>query len=157
MAIHLLRLEVIGDNVNAMMRGVDDLCRAVGMPPLAGWRGNTPWAAEILGTDPKYKFKREFLSFSTDYARANSVGSRGVMRVYPLYSGRLYEVYERLTWSRSRRYFCRVRDDGTLEEIDEMEVLLCLAERRNDPSGSTSSKPLGGGSPGPSTPSPGST
>jgi hypothetical protein len=104
-----------------------------GMPP-------SGWVAEITGFDPKYKYARTFLKFKKDYSRANSKGSRGIFAEYILEEGKIYDVEQQVTWKRSKRYFCTVKD-WKIVEIDEMEVILCLNER----SWSTSAKPQNNG------------
>ena len=81
-----------------------------GIPP-------SSWVAEITGLDPKYKFKRQFLSYKKDYSRANSVGSRGVYAIYILESGKMYDIKDH-----KDRYYCRVDDDGNLIKLTESEV-----------------------------------
>src|SRR5690606_23131495 len=66
-----------------------------------------PWVARLDGLDHKYGFRRTFLEGQKDYRDANSGGSRGVYVYYALRPG-IYEVNERVTWKRVRRYFIRV-------------------------------------------------
>jgi hypothetical protein len=87
-------------------------------------QGSRPWCARLIGLDPQYGFKREFQRGQKDYSRANSVGSRGVFVYYPLKPG-IYEVNERLTWKRMRRYFIHV-EGVEITEISREEVLACL-------------------------------
>ena len=87
--------------------------RHIGTPP------RSSWVAEITGPDEKYGLSREFLSGKMDYSKANGKGSRGIFAEYILSPGKIYEVKSQETWSRSRRYFCTVGDDGEIVELDE--------------------------------------
>lgn len=128
-----LRLEAIGDNHVASMRHSHKLASAVVSreeaallrPPY-----RQPWVAEITGTDPRFGFARKFLSGRKDYSEANSIGSRGVHLYYELTPG-VYEVNDLVSWSRTRRYFCRVGEDGSRQEIPEAEVRRCLEQSAN--------------------------
>jgi hypothetical protein len=123
----VLQLELIGDNYYAYKQYAERLneryerdvyLRGMARPELK------PWVARILGPDPKYGFKREFIHGQRDYTFSNSVGSRGIYEYFALTPG-IYEVNERLTWKRARRYFVRV--EGTeITEISKDEVLECL-------------------------------
>src|SRR5690554_2450516 len=62
-----------------------------------------PWVARLLGLDDTYGFKREFVRGQRDESRASNTGGRGVFYHYALTDG-LYEVSERLSWKRTRRY-----------------------------------------------------
>jgi hypothetical protein len=110
---HSLQLEAIGDDRVAFFRshGV----RA----------GRSPWVAEITGVDPRYGFARRFLPGAKDYSRANRIGSRGVYVCYALEGGRIYEIFELLTRTRTRRYFCRYTKAGR-QVLSAEEVLACL-------------------------------
>lgn len=94
-----------------------------------GGMPSSGWAAEITGTDPKYKYQRSFLKRKKEYSRGNSKGSRGIYAEYILETGRLYEVKEQKSWSRFERYFCKVNDDGEVLKIDETEVIEWLKSR----------------------------
>jgi hypothetical protein len=83
-----------------------------------------PWIARLIGLDETYGFKREFVRGQIDYSQSNQIGSRGVYIYYPLKEG-LYEVNERETWTRVRRYFIRVQG-MTITEIAREEALACL-------------------------------
>lgn len=79
-----------------------------------------PWVARLTGPDSQYGYVREFIRpAQTDYMAANSVGSRGVALVYHLERG-VYEVAERISWSRWRRYFLVVDRGG--REVGRAEV-----------------------------------
>lgn len=121
-----LALEVFGENTRAKFAAARQLFkqnnaertfnRAIGMPP------RSCWVAEITGISPIYKYEREFLPRKLDYTNANSVGSRGVVAEYILESERIYEVKEQVSWSRTRRYFCAVSDEGDIVVVPEEYV-----------------------------------
>lgn len=91
-----------------------------------------PWVAELVGEHPRFGFERTFLDWNKDFAGANSAGSRGVMAVYILETGRVYEVKEKTSRKNSRRYFCRVTEEGEVQEITKTEVLTHLAHHEID-------------------------
>ena len=122
-----LRLEVIGDNLDAQ----DRLWRAIlprDMADALEVRIPKPWVAEIKGPSNRYKYTREFLTGHRDYSEANSIGSRGVYMWFTLCEGPMYEVYQRITWRSSRRYFCKV-EDGRIVEVEKDEVDAWLRAR----------------------------
>jgi hypothetical protein len=55
--------------------------------------------------------------YKTNYRRANSKGSRGVMAEYILESGRRYHVRAPLSWKRTDEYDCEVADDGEIRRL----------------------------------------
>ena len=89
------------------------------------------WCARLTRIDQKYGFRREFVKGRKDYAKANSVGSRGVMVWYILDPG-VYEVSSPETWKRTRRYFLRVNYDGTTEEISHEDAELAVKDASYD-------------------------
>lgn len=114
-----IELELRGDDVRQLGKMYasigDDIVPGLGtsifsIPPSA-------WVAEITGTDPKLKFKREFLRFKKDYSRSNSVGSRGVYANYILESDHIYDVKDH-----KDRYYCTVTDNGNIVRLSEDEV-----------------------------------
>lgn len=111
------RLEATGDDTNAMLRDL-------GLSP-----AYPVWVAEIVGTDPRFGLARRFLPSRKDYAKANSVGSRGVYLHYALRRGRVYEVRSMPSWKGGRRWFLRVTEDGEKVEMTREEVLAWLAAR----------------------------
>lgn len=123
----VLELEVIGDNLYAYRRMVregkaDPQPRQTAQADKLAPKGTRPWVARITGLDAHYGLSREFVRFQQkDYTQANSVGSRGVFVYYTLDPG-VYEVNERVTWQKTRRYFIRV-DSDTITEITREEVL----------------------------------
>jgi hypothetical protein len=119
----ILELELRGDDVRQLARMYKYLGNEVA-PDLGNSIFNIPpaaWVAEIIGTDPKYKFNRQFLRFKKDYSRANSVGSRGVYANYILESGKVYEIKDH-----KDRYYCTVTDNGNIVRLSEDEVKECL-------------------------------
>ena len=53
--------------------------------------GGKEWVAEIIGRDPKYKFKREFLRpVGRDWSSSGRTGSTA----FQLEEGRIYEIRE---------------------------------------------------------------
>ena len=114
----ILKLEAIGDNFDAYCRTGSRIAKAAGVD--LGYTSSRPWVAQILGRDEKYTFARKFQRSQTDYSEANSVGSRGVYLFFFLESG-VYEVFEHLSWKRSRRYFIRVYE-AQITEVSREEV-----------------------------------
>lgn len=121
----VIKLELIGDNFFAYQRQAKERHRPTERySEYLGKDKSRPWVAHLIGLDTQYGFKREFLKGQKDYSQANSVGSRGVYLYFPLKDG-IYEVNERLTWKRARRYFIRVQN-AQIVEIGRDEVLECL-------------------------------
>lgn len=122
----VLSLEIIGDDFysHARQEGAKESQRYHKYPDRFGADKKRPWVARITGTHPKYQLAREFLCGQKDYSRSNGLGSRGVYEYFVLDPG-IYEVHERLTWKRTRRYFVRVQGEE-VTEIDREEVLHCL-------------------------------
>jgi len=125
----LLKLEAIG-NDRAEYQRLKRRGRA-SMHPVRERQYTTmdtsqPWVAEITGWTYDRRLIRSFLRPKRDYRDANGVGSRGVMFCYLLEDGHIYEVYERLTWNRSERYFARP-DHGRLIRMEQWEVLQWLS------------------------------
>jgi hypothetical protein len=109
-----------------------------GLP--VGLRGfaRKPWVARIVGTDPTFKFRREFAKGWKDFAESNSVGSRGVYACYDLESG-VYEIHELTSWKNSQRYFLFVwpyGDDST--RVTKEEVVEWLKNEAGTNAGSAS-------------------
>jgi len=74
--------------------------------------GGKEWVAEIVGRDPKYKFKREFLQpVSRDWSSSGKTGTTS----FELEAGKVYEVNE--PW-RGRRFV----------EIQNNEIVVISAE-----------------------------
>ena len=127
-----LTLECIGDDECAAIKSIEQIVDTALAPGLGraftgGYR-RRPWVAEIVGTDPRFGFKREFVCGFKDYNGSNSCGSRGVMAMYLLEEGAIYEVNELLSWKRSRRYFVCFDQNGVAEELTADEVRLSLGQ-----------------------------
>ena len=121
----VLKLEIIGDNYFAYKRDLANGAahenpRVEKYGEMMGRDRIRPWVARVTGFDKKYGFKREFQRGQRDYSKANSIGSRGVYEYFALSDG-IYEVHERLTWKRTRRYFVRV-ENAEIMEISCEEV-----------------------------------
>lgn len=84
-----------------------------------------PWVAKLLDIDWQFHFKREFMRPQKDFTHANSTGSRGVYLYYVLKPG-IYEVNERLSWRKTKRWFCRVNDKAEIIKLEKEEVINCL-------------------------------
>jgi len=124
--IATLRLEVIGDNYRALDRApLKRQLHEVRRHPQHASRlldpGMKPWVAQITGRDSRHGLARLFLRGMRDYRDANKIGSRGVFLTFVLYPGHIYEVNALLSWSRMKRYFCRVESGAIVEmTTDEM-------------------------------------
>lgn len=101
----------------------------------SGWAAPRPrpWVARIVGPDPTWGLRREFMRGVYDYTLARKSGSRGIYVYWMLPPG-MYEVYRPVSWKRDERFFIRVTDDGEWHKIGREEVEQCL----NDTSESTS-------------------
>lgn len=78
-----------------------------------------PWVAEITGDHPQFGLQRDFLQFDKDFEQSNGQGSRGVFAIYVLESGKVYEIFERTSWKRSRRFFSTVSETGEIVELKD--------------------------------------
>lgn len=107
----------------------DSLGHGLGEAVVGKIPSRRPWVAEIIGTDPKYGFSRNFISSNTSHKNSNGRGTRGVNLWFVLESGCYYEVKEQISWQRSERYFCRVSDDGTVIRASKEEVIEWLKSR----------------------------
>jgi len=87
------------------------------------WR---PWVARIVGVDDTGRIQREFLRGKKDFSAALGMGARGVYYYYHLRPGHVYEVRELMSWTKDRRYFCRV-ENGAIIEMSREEALSCLS------------------------------
>ena len=131
----VLELELIGDSSYETVRRLESGRLGRELQPYEitrqyklGNRSLRPWVARILGFESHYGFRREFVRANhKDYSRANSTGERGIYAQYILTPG-VYEVQERVSWKNARRYFLRVAEDGTKEEITPDEVTGWLIE-----------------------------
>lgn len=86
-----------------------------------------PWVAEITGSHQLYGLQREFLPFNKDFEEANASGTRGVNAVYVLESGKAYEIFERISWKKSRRFFATVSESGEILELQDKFEALTIA------------------------------
>ena len=87
-----------------------------------------PWCAHLLGLDPNYGFRRDFLYGMPDYTYGEEHHTRGVYLYFHLPPG-LYETHRAISWKHCERAFWRVDEDGQLHSIEREEVIACL---RND-------------------------
>jgi hypothetical protein len=129
----VLTLEFIGWDLwsyqQAQKRGFTPQCEA--RYERAFLRGGVahfprPWVARITGCDERHGLARTFVDGQIDFTHANSTGSRGIMLYFALAPG-VYEVYARVSWTRSRRYFCQAHEDTSITEITREEVEQWLA------------------------------
>jgi hypothetical protein len=116
-----LSLEAIADNVaDHVVQIKRGRAPNRGLPPrlqhLLYVPTRQPWVAEVSRDEASGKVRRVFLRGQKDFSRANSVGSRGVYLYFHLHEGVTYEVRELTSWTRERRYFCRV-ENGRIAEI----------------------------------------
>lgn len=135
---HAYKIEAIRDDFfTAMRRGsavIDQALRCHGRIDLIrdvftlGGAKRLPWIAEVVGLDARYGFSRRFIGGQKDYTESNSVGSRGVYIHYILESGKIYEVAKMTSWKKQERYFFRLDDDGTEQQLTAVEVRSCLTE-----------------------------
>lgn len=125
MAVAVLRLELFGEHVNAMCAVYRAAFDREGYAEARDHLRDPmrrPWVAELTGRDARFGYARRFLRPAlTDYSASNAIGSRGVVRHYHLREGAVYEVHERVSWGRSRRYACRV-EGGAVVEMTDAEV-----------------------------------
>lgn len=123
----VLELELIGENYFAYQRSAKQRHKPTErLQEYLGGDQSRPWVKRIIGYDPSIQaFISMPVNGQIDYSRANSTGSRGVYLYYILTDG-IYEVNERETWKRVRRYFIRVQGT-TITEIEREEVMQCLS------------------------------
>jgi hypothetical protein len=82
-----------------------------------------PFCAKVVRFNPATgKLNYEFLKPQIDYSESNSVATRDVFFYYWLESGYAYYVRERLSWKKTRDYFCKV-ESGILTEIPKSEAI----------------------------------
>jgi len=128
----VLELEFIAENYHAGKREAAKLHSE--MPygveryrAILGRDKSRPWVARLLGCSEQYGFTREFIHGQIDYSRANSIGSRGVFLYFALKDG-IYEVNERTSWTKVRRYFLLV-DSTEMVEVSKEEVTQWLRQQ----------------------------
>lgn len=117
----VLKLELIGDDFffyrRTKSKPPEQLWQ---MARRLGFNESPSWAARIRLVNSN--LKREFLRPTKDYSQANSTGSRGIFAYYVLASNGIYEVSDRYSWKKVRRYYCRV--EGTqIIEISRQEAI----------------------------------
>jgi hypothetical protein len=92
------------------------------------WPGRPlPWAARLLGIDPRWGFRREFVNGIRDYTHGQEHHSRGVWLYFFLEPG-LYETYRPISWRHDERKFWHVSIEGELSEIDKEKMAQCLRD-----------------------------
>lgn len=92
------------------------------------------WVAEITGFDPDYNYRRTFPKPKIDRSRANSVGTRGVYKIYTLEEGHIYEVKEQISWQRSQRYFCTVAN-GQITALTKKQMIQIIKLKESGENG----------------------
>ena len=121
--MYVLKLEDIGNASRAKVelwgRVVEEIMPGM-RRNLIGQGPTGPWCARICRDDGPCGLEREFIHPMVDYSESSGNGNRGIYRVFFLRDG-VYEVYERTSWKRSRRYFIEVRDH-VAHEITERAV-----------------------------------
>jgi hypothetical protein len=130
---HTLKLEHIGADVDDRCRLYNGIIREIMGSEIAkqfNIQSRRPWVAQIISLDTKFGFTRRFLKPFIDYVDSNRCGSRGVMHVYLVEDGRIYEIKEHSSWRTSRRYFARWANGQKLEMIKE-EVIQHLREEND--------------------------
>ena len=127
----VLRIEAIGRANNAKLKLYRGIVReSLGDAAAASVFGNAPssgWCAKILGTCRRFGLKREFVTPMVDHVGSSSSGNRGVSMVFLLEEGCMYEIFEKVSWRSSRRYFGKVQH-GTLLEVTREKMLFELGE-----------------------------
>lgn len=117
---YVLTLEAIGDSHTQAIRAYEGFYNRLGGGQLAPFGSSAPWVAALVLVNDR--LERHFVRGNKDYSGASGSGNRGIVLYYPLRSG-VYEVNERLSWRRSRRYFLRVIDSSTAEELSQHEAM----------------------------------
>lgn len=119
-----LKVEAVDDNTykyfsfwtNMLNAGVPGLGDSLELPK------RNYWVAQIIGTDVRFGYNRQFIKPRTDYRKSNRPGSRGVYLWYTLESGKFYEVKRPVSRQRFERFFCTVTDAGEIKQIPKTEV-----------------------------------
>lgn len=114
----IMKLEAIGHESQRQIRNITRLLREE-------YKAKQPWVAEIIGTDPRYKFKRLFLPKKVDYRESYKNGDRGVFYYYELSEDKIYEVNEFVSKRQLERYYCRIENKQVVR-LSEKEVIECL-------------------------------
>ncbi len=113
-----IRLELIGDDTHSRLRMFDVVI------------GKRPYVAKLIGLDDKWGFRRIFKRGEKDYSLANSVGSRDVYVYYSLAPG-MYEVFEQVSWRKTRTRYIIVDEFGEIQTISKDEAIQCLKAGSN--------------------------
>lgn len=119
-----ISVEAIGENTfngfdfsrGLLNSGVPGLGDLLGLPK------RNYWVAQIVGTNPKWKYERKFLKPKKDYRKSNSTGSRGIYLWYILDADQVYEIKRPISCKRFERFFFTVTNDGSIKKITEDEV-----------------------------------
>lgn len=118
-----LSIEAIGDNNYQMMREYTRNLDQIGkLGEIIGAPRSNYWVAEIADFDPKHIFMRRFLPAKKDYKKSNQAGSRGTYLYYLLEQNKIYEVSQPISWTRYKRYFCVVNNNGEIVEVNKEYV-----------------------------------
>lgn len=124
------RIEIFGNNSKLLRFYQSMISDVAGNDVANAIVGKIPaqyYVAEITGTDPKWKYQREFVKAKYDYKNSNSIGSRGVYAWYIIESGKIYEVKSQTSWKSFDKYYCTVNPvSGDIEKIGKEEVDECL-------------------------------
>lgn len=127
MTLAVLKLEFIGENYHAYKRSGAKHEASERYKSYLGHDQSRPSVKRLRGYNEAYGFVSEEVRGQIDYSQANSVGSRSVFLYFALKDG-VYEVTERTTWSKVRRYFILV-DQSDYVEVSREEVLSWLASK----------------------------
>lgn len=115
----VLKLEFIGENYYAYKRQATVAHAGTGRyKDYLGRNQSRPWVKRLSKRGER--IERAFMDGQIDYSQANRTGSRGVYLYYYLPVG-VYEINERCSWTRVRRYYTRV-EQGRVIEIEQEEV-----------------------------------
>ena len=126
----LLRLEFIGyESEMELKKFSDQESKATGCKK---YKPSLPWVAELTCKHERFKFGREFVRADMDFIDSSNSGNRGVFGSFIISSDAIYEVFERISWKSSRRFFCTVDKKGNVKEINEDQVVTVLSHKEID-------------------------
>jgi hypothetical protein len=94
-----------------------------------GWNKEHPYVSRITGLG-RGEFSKVEIHGYLDYSGSNSVGSRGIFKVYFLDDG-LYEVLERPSWKRNKLYYLLIEDETKTKMSLEEAVRWLEAKEKN--------------------------
>lgn len=121
----VLKLEFIAENYYSYKKQAQISHKATERyKEYLGRNQSRPWVKRLYKQGDRTE--REYMNGQIDYSQANRTGSRSVYIYYYLPAG-VYEVNERCSWTRVRRYFCRV-EQGQINEIAQEEVEAWLSK-----------------------------